>query len=116
MAGSLLCAIHCAALPIALLVLPSVGLALAFNDRVEWAFVLVATVVGLTSLVRGFRVHRVALPLALLVPGLASLWAGVGWDPLHHAQVPHAVAMALGGTLVAVAHYANIRRSAARGA
>ena len=111
MTGSLLCALHCAALPIALLVLPSVGLALAFNDPIEWTFVGIATVVGALSLVRGFRLHRVALPLLLLVPGLVLLWGGIGWAPLHHARIPHALAMALGGTLVAVAHYANLHHS-----
>lgn len=111
MAGSLLCAVHCALLPVALVVLPSVGLALAFNDRVEWAFVTVASLVGASSLIRGFRIHRVALPLMLLAPGLALLWGGIAWAPLHHAAVPHALAMALGGSLVAVAHYANLRHS-----
>lgn len=109
MTGSLLCAVHCALLPIVFVVLPSVGLSLLLNDGVELAFVSFATLVGTISLVRGFRSHRVALALMLLAPGLGLLWAGVRWPPLHEAAVPHALAMALGGGLVAVAHYLNLR-------
>ena len=47
--------------------------------------------------------------LALLVPGLAVLWVGVLYAPLHHSVVPHAVAMTFGGTLVGLAHLANLR-------
>ena len=109
MAGSLLCAIHCALLPLLFIVLPSVGLALLLDDRVELAFVSFASVVGTLSLLRGFRRHRAGLALMLLMPGLGLLWAGVRWAPLHEATVPHALAMALGGGLVAVAHYLNLR-------
>jgi len=109
MAGSLLCAVHCALLPVLFIVLPSVGLALLLDDRVELGFVLFASLVGSASLVRGFRLHRVGLALLLLAPGLALLWAGVRWPPLHEAAVPHALTMALGGGLVAVAHYLNLR-------
>jgi hypothetical protein len=86
-----------------------VGLALVLNDVVEQAFVAFASLVGTVSLVRGFRRHRVALALLLLAPGLTLLWAGIRWAPLHEAVVPHALAMALGGSLVAVAHFLNLR-------
>jgi hypothetical protein len=108
MAGSLLCAVHCALLPMLFVVLPSVGLALALSDRVELGFVVFASLVGATSLVRGYRAHRAAAALLLLGPGLTSLWLGATWPPLHHAPVPHALAMATGGGLVAVAHYLNL--------
>ena len=44
-----------------------------------------------------------------LVPGLLVLWVGVLYPPLHDSVVPHAVAMTFGGTLVALAHLANLR-------
>jgi hypothetical protein len=47
--------------------------------------------------------------LGLLLPGLAVLWAGVLYAPLHHAAVPHAMAMTFGGTLVGLAHLLNLR-------
>ena len=47
--------------------------------------------------------------LGLLIPGLLVLWVGILYPPLHHSVVPHAVAMTFGGTLVGLAHLANLR-------
>jgi len=107
--GSIVCAIHCALLPIVIAVLPSLGIAVWLGDGFEQAFVLFATLLGLFSVVWGYRRHGAIRALGLLVPGLAALWAGVLYAPLHHALVPHAVAMTLGGTLVGLAHVANLR-------
>ena len=107
--GSMVCAIHCALLPVAIAVLPSLGIAVWLGDGFEQAFVLFATLLGLFSVVWGYRRHGAIRALGLLLPGLAVLWAGVLYAPLHHALVPHAVAMTLGGTLVGLAHVANLR-------
>lgn len=107
--GSIVCALHCALLPVAIAVLPSLGIAVWLGDGFEQAFVLFATLLGLFSVVWGYRRHGAIRALGLLVPGLAVLWAGVLYAPLHHALVPHAVAMTLGGTLVGLAHVANLR-------
>jgi len=107
--GSIVCAIHCALLPVAIAVLPSLGIAVWLGDGFEQAFVLFATLLGLFSVVWGYRRHGAIRALGLLLPGLAVLWAGVLYAPLHHALVPHALAMTLGGTLVGLAHVANLR-------
>ena len=107
--GSIVCAVHCALLPVAIAVLPSLGIAVWLGDGFEQAFVLFATLLGLFSVVWGYRRHGAIRALGLLLPGLAVLWAGVLYAPLHHALVPHAVAMTLGGTLVGLAHVANLR-------
>ncbi|GHH48412.1 MULTISPECIES: MerC domain-containing protein [Gammaproteobacteria] len=107
--GSLLCAVHCAVLPLALAVAPSLGLSFWLGDTVERTIVVFVTLLGLFSLLLGYRRHHALRALGLLLPGLAALWAGVLYDPLHHAAVPHAVVMTLGGTLVAVAHLMNLR-------
>ena len=60
-------------------------------------------------MVWGYRRHRAVRALGLLLPGLAVLWLGVLYAPLHHALLPHAVAMTFGGTLVGLAHLANLR-------
>ena len=107
--GSIVCAIHCALLPVVIAVLPSLGVAAWLGDSFEEAFVLFATLLGLFSVLWGYRRHGAIRALGLLLPGLAVLWAGVLYAPLHHALVPHAVAMTLGGTLVGLAHVANLR-------
>ena len=107
--GALLCAIHCALLPILIALLPSLGLSAAVAPSFEVGFVLFATLFGLAVLAWSYRRHRTLHALALLVPGLAVLWFGVLYPPLHESLVPHAVAMTFGGTLVALAHLANLR-------
>ncbi|MBU8975266.1 MULTISPECIES: MerC domain-containing protein [unclassified Lysobacter] len=107
--GSLLCAIHCALLPLVIAVLPSLGVAAWLGTGFEEAFVLFATGLGLFSMFWGYRRHRAVQALSLMVPGLAILWFGVLYQPLHQSVIPHAIAMTFGGTLVGLAHLANLR-------
>jgi hypothetical protein len=107
--GSLLCAIHCALLPLLIALLPSLGIAGWLGDGFELGFVLFASLFGLAVLAWSYRRHRTLRALALLVPGLVALWTAVLFPPLHHSLVPHAVAMTFGGTLVGLAHLANLR-------
>lgn len=108
-AGSLLCAIHCALLPLAIALLPSLGVALLAGDGFEQGFVAFASVFGLGVLAWSYRRHRALRALALLLPGLAALWLAVLYPPLHHSVLPHALVMTAGGTLVGISHWANLR-------
>jgi hypothetical protein len=107
--GAALCAAHCAALPLVIAALPALGLGALASSGIEWAFVVFATILALTSLWQGYRKHRVYRALAFLMPGLLAVWAGVLISDLHHSVVPHAVVMSVGGTLIAVAHIINLR-------
>ncbi|KQQ74594.1 hypothetical protein ASF73_09355 [Xanthomonas sp. Leaf131] len=107
--GSLLCAVHCAVLPLALALAPSLGLSFWLGDGVELAIVVFVSLLGMFSLVLGYRRHRALHALALLGTGLTLLWLGLLYGPLHHARIPHAIVMSLGGTLVGIAHLANLR-------
>ncbi|HEY2344422.1 MAG TPA: MerC domain-containing protein [Xanthomonadaceae bacterium] len=108
--GSLLCAVHCAAVPLVLAVAPAIGAGFA-NHGFEIGFIAFASLLGLTSLVLGYRLHRIGHALALLVPGIALLWCGVLVDALHENPIAHAIAMATGGTMLATAHVLNLRLS-----
>ena len=107
--GSLLCAIHCALLPLLIAALPSIGVATWLGEEFEAGFVLFASLFGLAVLAWSYRRHRAMRALGLLLPGLLVLWIGILYPPLHHSLVPHAVAMTFGGTLVGLAHLANLR-------
>lgn len=107
--GSVICAIHCALTPVLLAAIPSLGLSVWLGDGFERGFVIFVTVVGLFSLLWGYRRHRAFRALTLLLTGLAALWAGLLYAPLHESIVPHAVVMTLGGTLVGLAHVVNLR-------
>lgn len=110
--GSMLCALHCALLPVLIAALPSLGLASAASDTFEVAFVLFASLVGSYSLLTGYRQHRLWQALALMLPGLLILWVGVLYPPIHHSRWPHALVMTAGGALVGLAHLANLRLNA----
>ena len=108
-AGSLLCAIHCALLPLAIAMLPALGIAKWLGDGFEFGFVVFASCVGVFSMVWGYRRHGAVRALGLVLTGLGVLWLGILYAPLHHALIPHALTMTLGGTLVGLAHLANLR-------
>ena len=108
-AGSLVCAVHCALLPLAIALLPSLGIAAWLGDGFERGFVLFATLIGLFSMLWGYRRHGEVRALWLLLPGLAALWIGTAYEPLHHVLFAHAALMTAGGTLVGLAHIANLR-------
>lgn len=109
MTGSLVCALHCATLPLLLAALPALGLSVLMGERLEMLFVLFATALGVFTIVHGWRRHRAVRALGLLVPGLFALWFGLLYPPIHHSQLAHAVVMTFGGTLVGLAHLANLR-------
>jgi MerC mercury resistance protein len=108
-AGSLLCAAHCALLPLLIALLPTFGVAAWLKQDFEVWFVLFATLVGVFSMVVGYRRHRAIRAFKLLLLGLSGLWIGVLYPPLHASVWLHALVMAVGGTLVALAHLANLR-------
>jgi hypothetical protein len=110
-AGAMLCAVHCALLPIALALLPMLSFGILSSPGFESGFVLFATALASASLWHGYRHHRAYHAFLLLVPGLAALWAGVYIPAWHESVLGHAVVMSLGGLLVGLAHLLNMRLS-----
>ena len=105
--ASLLCAVHCAALPLLLGILPALGLGFLADHGFERGFIAFASVFATSSLILGFRRHQDPRAFGLLVPGVALLVAGVACDPA--AIGLHAMLVASGGVLVALAHLVNQR-------
>jgi hypothetical protein len=103
-----LCALHCAAWPLLLALLPALG---AWHlGHIEQGFVAFAAVLGLGSLITGFRRHRTFRAFWFLLPGLCLLLIGA-FTEVHEDVVWHAVLMTAGGTLVGLAHLVNLRLS-----
>lgn len=107
--ASFLCAIHCAALPFVLAILPALGLGFLASHGFEHVFIICASALAAGSLVYGYRRHRVRIALMLLAPGLVLLWVGGFLFDLHPGFSWHPILVASGGTLVAVAHIINLR-------
>ncbi|HPO25698.1 MAG TPA: hypothetical protein PK135_13665, partial [Arenimonas sp.] len=55
------------------------------------------------------RRHHVVRPLQLVMLGLSGLWAGMLIESLHHSFALHAAVMTASGSLVALAHYFNLK-------
>jgi integral membrane sensor domain MASE1 len=110
-ASSLLCALHCAALPLLLALLPGLSVGLLGSSAFETGFTVVASLLGVSSLALGSRRHGRSDAWWTLWPGLALLWIGAFVPIVHDATVAHAISMALGGALIASAHLRNLRLS-----
>lgn len=111
--ASFLCALHCAALPFVLALLPAIGLGFLADHGFEHGFIVFATLLATTMLVRGYRRHRAPHALALLAPGLVLLWLGGFVFDLETWGGWHAALVATGGSAVALAHIVNLRLSLA---
>lgn len=106
--ASLLCAVHCALLPLVIAVLPALGLGILADHRFERVFIAFASALALTTLAIGFRRHQQFRAFWFLAPGICLLVAGIVFD-FDHSSFLHAGLVALGGTLVALAHLTNLR-------
>jgi len=72
--ASLLCAIHCALLPVLFTTLPLMSIELLENKQVELGFILFSTIVGCCALYIGYiRHHQKTSPLFFFVAGIALL-------------------------------------------
>lgn len=107
--ASFLCAVHCAALPFVLTVLPALGLGFLGDHRFERIFIAFASALALGSLIRGYRRHRVASALWVAGAGIALLWTGAWLFDSGDRPVMHAALVTLGGCCVALAHMLNLR-------
>jgi hypothetical protein len=107
--ASFLCAVHCAALPFVLALLPALGLSFLADHKFERIFIACASCLALVALIRGYRRHHVASALFIAVPGLILLWVGAWIFDAESSLALHATLVATGGCCVALAHILNLR-------
>ena len=103
---SVLCAIHCAVLPLVVASLPVLGINIIHHPGFEFGMIALAFLIGIRALWHGFRRHhqRVA-PLLLFGGGMIFLIAKQVWHSYELALLPFAVAG------IVAAHVANYRFS-----
>lgn len=111
-AASFLCAVHCALLPFALVLLPTLAASVFASHEVEQLFVVAASLLGLFSLGMGFRRHRDLRAFAIFVPAALLLLGGTLLLP--ETGFPHAALVVSGGSLLAFAHLSNLKLDRAR--
>ena len=71
--ASLLCMVHCLALPLAIALLPSLSNVLTVPERFHIGILLFAAPMAAFALLTGWRLHGRIAPLALGLPGIALL-------------------------------------------
>ena len=103
-ATSVLCAIHCALLPVVMSSLPIFGINIVHNVFFEWAMIVLAFMVGSYSLYHGFvRHHRSFQPILIFSLGFVFL---VLKQFYHEFQFSF---LAIAVVLIISAHYYNYR-------
>lgn len=103
---TLICAIHCALLPLIMTSLPVLGVNIIDNTWFEWAMIGLAFVVGVYSLYHGFiRHHRNFLPVVLFAIGFVFLLL----KQVYHTYPLEYILLALAVVLIISAHYINYR-------
>jgi len=106
MTASILCAAHCAIVPLLITVLPLAGLGFLANPLVEWSMIIFALFVGCYAIGSSyFRIHHEALPVMVLIAGFLVIIAGHIW--VHGWR--EALIVPMGGLLIATAHLINYR-------
>jgi hypothetical protein len=106
--ASLLCAVHCAVTPMAIALLPLVGLEFLGAEATEYTLVGLSIVVGSVSLVLGYGRHHSVRTLGIFSCGLTLLFAGRVTETFG-AEGVGVVSAVAGGCVVATAHIINRR-------
>ncbi|HEY4109682.1 MerC domain-containing protein [Puia sp.] len=106
---SVLCAIHCAILPLAVASLPILGINIIHHAGFEYGMIALAFAIGTRALWHGFRRHHHRwVPLLLFGAGMSFLIAKQIWHDYELALLPFAV---IG---IVAAHVVNYRFSRVR--
>jgi hypothetical protein len=121
---SLLCALHCLAIPFIIAILPSLGFAWLGSHAFGLWMLAITFTIGLFAIIQGFQEHRNCLPLVKLGIGLLCLVLGeivlhemICEQPIRLGQRVvmahvkghpwHSFVSAFGGFMVVFAHILN---------
>ena len=104
--ASLVCAVHCALMPLVITLLPLVGLGFLSSEPVEWLLLGLSTLLGVSSLCLGYRRHRSRRALCVLAVGLGLIATGRTIE-MREIQGPSVLLVVCGGVTIAGAHLVN---------
>ena len=104
MGASIICAIHCAAVPFLVSIAASAGLNVFQSSWFEFGILGLAVIFILTSLVPSFLKHKNALPISLALFGLVAVI-------INHIIWGHTsyVLSFFGAIAIATGHYKNFQ-------
>lgn len=112
LSSSLICAVHCAAIPVVLSFSSLSSLHFLENPYIEWTFIVFGLLFVLTSLWPSYKkVHHRVKPLLYAALGFVFIALGRG-NLTELWEISNTV---MGASLVSVAHYLNWKLLRARG-
>lgn len=104
--ASLLCAVHCAALPFLLSLAPLAGLQFLNTPWIEYAVLLISFFIASYALVHGYRKHH-HKPMALFIVITGFILICIGH--LLQPEWQEILLTSCGGATIAIAHLVNWR-------
>lgn len=100
---SLLCAIHCAVLPLLISILPLAGFQFIKNPLFEFSIIFLSFILASVALLRGFKKHKNRLPLLIISSGFVLIFFG----HLFESSWFGIIMLTLGAMAIGLAHYLN---------
>jgi hypothetical protein len=98
---SLVCAVHCAVLPLVFTSFPVFGVNIIHNRVFEFGMIGLAFLIGMLALSHGFRKHhRRMVPWMLFTAGMLLLTAKQVWHVYEALILPFAVGLVVGAHVV----------------
>ena len=109
--ASLICAIHCTALPLLMILIPTTGVYLFINENFEFLLLGLSLLFNITNLCFGYKQHRSNKAVAVLAVGLFIFVIG---RSMHHHNYQNGfqfdlfnIFMVSGGLLMALSSLVN---------
>lgn len=103
---SLLCALHCACIPLLLSFSTLAGFHFLGNPWVEYSVVIVSLVIALISFIPAYRIHHRKLS-PILILGIGFVFIAMGQTGL--LSISEIVLTVVGAILISIAHFINWR-------
>jgi len=112
---SALCVVHCLAIPVLVVLFPIIGGTLLANHAFHALLLLLVLPTSTVALYLGYRRHRAPRALRLGVLGMAILIVAAVLGPEVLSPVGERVTTSVGGGVLALAHFINLRQCRRRG-
>ncbi len=115
MSLSLVCAVHCLAIPILIPLLPFIAGSFIAGEAMESAVLTITLLIAGPTLFRGYLKHRKLRVPAIFILGLLFLALRPGTLEHHHhdhsqgVDILHFICAALAGLSLAMGHWLNLR-------
>ena len=111
---SLICAVHCLAMPIFLPLVPLLADSFVASENLELLIISITFLIATPTLFRGYLRHRKLVIPACFLLGLLFLALRPSafehtHDHLHSEDTSHFILAALGGGALALGHWLNLR-------